>query len=171
MSAKRTADDWIRALDLQPHPEGGFFREIYRAGEKIGQAALPPRYAGERSFSTSIYFLLTNGQPSRFHRLKSDEIWHFYEGSPVVVHTFRPGGAYAAITLGRAASAGQVFQTVIRAGGWFGAEILAPDSFALVGCTIAPGFEFDDFEPGRREDLLAVFPAHREIIERLTLRN
>ncbi len=168
MSAKRTADDWIRALDLQPHPEGGFFREIYRAGEKIGRAALPPRYAGERSFSTSIYFLLTNGRPSRFHRLKSDEVWHFYEGSAVVLHVLRPDGSYETMTLGRDGAEDPIFQAVVRAGWWFGAEVRSPRSFALVGCTIAPGFDFDDFEPGRREDLLAEFPGQRGIIERLT---
>jgi predicted cupin superfamily sugar epimerase len=167
MSARRTAGDWIRELGLQPHPEGGWFREIYRAGETIVRAALASRYGGDRTLSTSIYFLLASGQVSRLHRLKSDEIWHFYEGSPVVIHSFRPDGAYAAVTLGRDASAGQVFQAVIRAGCWFGAEVAAADSFALVGCTIAPGFEFEDFELGRREDLLAAFPAQRGIIEKL----
>ncbi len=163
-----TGDDWIRALDLRPHPEGGFFREIYRSGDRIARAGLPTRYQGDRSLSTSIYFLLLSSQVSRLHRLRSDEIWHFYEGSPVVIHTLGQGGAYAAISLGRDIAAGPVFQAVIRKGCWFGAEVAAPDSFALVGCTISPGFEFDDFELGRREDLRTEFPAHRGIIERLT---
>ncbi len=164
----RTGDDWIRALGLRPHPEGGYFREIYRSQERIPQAGLPPRYPGDRSLATSIYFLLLSGQVSRLHRLRSDEIWHFYEGSPVVIHTFRPGGAYAPTALGRKASAGRAFQTVLRAGWWFGAEVAGPDSFALVGCTIAPGFEFDDFELGRREDLQEEFPGQKGIIEKLT---
>ncbi len=164
----RTGNDWIRALDLRPHPEGGFFREIYRSGYRMARAGLPPRYSGDRSLSTSIYFLLLSGQVSRLHRLRSDEIWHFYEGSPVVIHTIEPGGAYAAVGMSREALTGPGFQAVIPAGWWFGAEVAAPDSFALVGCTIAPGFEFDDFELGRREELLASYPAHRGIIEKLT---
>lgn len=163
-----TGRDWIRELGLEPHPEGGFFREIYRSGDRVPRAGLPPRYAGDRSMSTSIYFLLLSGQVSRLHRLRSDEIWHFYEGSPVLVHAFGPDGAYEPVTLGRDAAAGQVFQAVVRAGRWFGAEVAGADSYALVGCTIAPGFEFDDFELGRREALLAEFPAHRAIIEKLT---
>jgi predicted cupin superfamily sugar epimerase len=164
----RPGRDWIAALGLTPHPEGGFFREIYRSEEKIARDGLPPRYPGDRSLSTSIYFLLLSGQVSRLHRLRSDEIWHFYEGGPVIVHAIGPDGAYVPLTLGRDAGAGQVFQAVARAGWWFGAEVAVPDSFALVGCTIAPGFEFDDFELGRREDLLAEFPAHRAVIEKLT---
>ncbi|MGD0781893.1 MAG: cupin domain-containing protein [Candidatus Aminicenantales bacterium] len=164
----RGGDDWIRALNLRPHPEGGFFREIYRSEERIAQAGLPPRYGGPRSLSTSIYFLLLSGQVSRLHRLRSDEIWHFYEGSPAVLHALGPDGAYAAVTLGRDAAAGQGFQALVRAGWWFGAEVAAPDSFTLVGCTIAPGFDFDDFELGRRDDLLASYPARRGIIEKLT---
>ena len=161
-------DDWIRTLDLRPHPEGGFFREIYRAEDRIVQAGLPPRYPGDRVLSTSIYFLLLSGRVSRLHRLRSDEIWHFYDGSPVVIHVIGPDGAYDSITLGRDPAAGRVFQAVVRAGWWFGAEVAAPDSFGLVGCTIAPGFEFDDFELGRREDLLTSYPEHRDIIEKLT---
>jgi uncharacterized protein len=164
----RTGQDWIRDLGLKPHPEGGFFREVYRAEEKIARDGLPPRYRGDRSLSTSIYFLLLGRQVSRLHRLRSDEIWHFYEGSPVIVHSIGPGGAYAPIALGRDAAAGHVFQAVARAGWWFGAEVAAADSYALVGCTIAPGFEFDDFELGRRETLLAEFPGHRALIEKLT---
>jgi len=165
----RTGDDWVRWLELRPHPEGGFFREVYRSDDRIAQAGLPPRYRGERSLSTSIYFLLLNGQVSRLHRLRSDEIWHFYEGGPVVVHTFRPGGAYAAVTLGRDASRGEVFQAAVRAGWWFGAEVAAGGSFGLVGCTIAPGFEFDDFELAQRADAIGLFPGHAALIERLTI--
>jgi uncharacterized protein len=163
-----TGDEWIRALDLRPHPEGGFFREVYRSEEKIARDGLPPRYRGDRSLSTSIYFLLLGRQVSRLHRLRSDEIWHFYEGSPVIVHSIGPGGDYLSATLGRDAAAGHFFQALARAGRWFGAEVAVPDSFALVGCTIAPGFEFDDFELGRRDALSAEFPAHRAIIEKLT---
>jgi uncharacterized protein len=164
----RTGRDWIRELGLEPHPEGGFYREIYRSGDRVLRAGLPPRYAGDRSLSTSIYFLLLSGQVSRLHRLRSDEIWHFYEGSPVTVHAIGPDGAYEPVALGRDPAAGQVMQSVVWAGWWFGAEVAGPDSYALVGCTIAPGFEFEDFELGRRDILLAEFPAHRAIIEKLT---
>jgi uncharacterized protein len=169
MSPHRTAEGWIGALDLRPHPEGGWFREIYRSDERLERAALPARYAGARAMSTSIYFLLKSGDVSRFHRLKSDEIWHFYEGSPIVVHILNPDGACDAVRLGRGGAAGEVFQAVVRAGFWFGAEVVETRSFGLVGCTIAPGFDFDDFELARRGDLMAAFPGHAGLITRLTL--
>jgi len=162
------AQFWIRKLGLRPHPEGGFFREMYRAPESIRKNALPPRYAGRRSYSTSIYFLLISGRASRFHRLRSDEIWHFYEGSPLTLHLLAAGGRHSRIRLGRNASAGQVFQAVLPAGTWFGATVDRRGSYSLVGCTVAPGFSFADFEPGRRAELLARFPRHARLIKALT---
>jgi predicted cupin superfamily sugar epimerase len=164
----RPGEEWIRALGLQPHPEGGYFREIYRSPDRVLRPGLPGRYPGDRALGTSIYFLLLSGDLSRLHRLRSDEIWHFYAGGSIVLHQIGPAGEYAAVTLGRNSAAGQVFQTVVPAGWWFGAEP-APASFALVGCTTAPGFEYEDFELGRRQDLLAFFPARRALIERLTV--
>ncbi len=161
------AEAWIRRLDLKPHPEGGFYREIYRSPEIVPRAGLPERFPGDRTLATSIYFLLARGQISRFHRLRSDEIWHLYEGGPVVLHVLEPGTGHRRLLLGREAKEEQAHQIVLRAGCWFGAELVPPADFVLAGCTLAPGFEFEDFELGRRRDLMAAFPAHVDIIERL----
>ncbi len=163
------AEDWIRRLDLKPHPEGGFYREIYRSPEIVPRAGLPARFPGDRAFATSIYFLLSTGHVSRFHRLRADEIWHLYEGGPVALHVLEPGMGHRRLVLGRDAEAGQAHQQVLRAGWWFGAELEPEADFVMVGCTLAPGFEFEDFELGRRRDLLAAFPAQAGLIERLAL--
>ena len=166
----KNAAYWIKTLRLVEHPEGGYFREIYRAGESIPAAALPSRYGRRRAFSTSIYFLLRAGQVSHFHRLRSDEVWHFYAGGPLQFHMFHAGGAYRRLRLGRNPEAGEVPQAVLPRGVWFGVELLRPRSFALCGCTVAPGFDFADFEFGRREELLARFPRHKGLIGRLCAR-
>lgn len=164
----QSADYWIEKLSLTPHPEGGYYREIYRAPESVLKEALPERFEGSRPFSTSIFFLLKSGQVSRLHRLKSDEIWHFYEGCPVQIHLIHQDGRYSEIKLGRNSNADQVFQAVIPAGTWFGAEVLAAEGYALVGCTVAPGFDFADFELGRRDQLLSRFPRLADQIKKLT---
>jgi hypothetical protein len=144
------AQHWIDRLHLQPHPEGGFFRETYRAA------------------STAIYFLLAGDQFSAFHRIRSDELWHFYAGSGLVVHVIEPGGSYRQLLLGSNADQGEQFQAVVPAGCWFGSSLRQPETYALVGCTVAPGFDFADFEMANREALAAQYPRHRTIIERLT---
>ncbi|MFN3385086.1 MAG: cupin domain-containing protein [Candidatus Thermochlorobacter sp.] len=163
-----TAQLLIQALGLSPHPEGGFFREVYRSSEVIPHHALPERFSGTRCFATSIYFLLRSSDFSAFHRIRSDEIWHFYEGSPLQLYVIRPDGVLQKFTLGRNIMQGEVFQAVVPAGCWFGAKVTAPDSFALVGCSVAPGFDFADFELAQREMLMASYPQHQRIIEELT---
>lgn len=163
-----TAADYIQALELQPHPEGGWFRETYRAPETIPGSGLPERFAGARSFSTAIYFLLSTETFSRFHRIRSDELWHFYAGSPLTVHVLDPDGDCRSLHLGQNPAAGETFQALVPAGCWFAAEVTAPDGFALVGCTVAPGFDFADFELARRAELVAEYPDQRELISRLT---
>ena len=158
----------IRSLNLKPHPEGGWYRETYRATESIAQNGLPGRYAGPRSYATAIYFLLSSTTFSALHRLKSDEQWHFYSGSPLSVHVIHADGRYTPITLGPNLAQGETFQAVVPHGCWFGATVDAPDAYALVGCSVAPGFDFGDFEIADRESLSAVFPQHRGLIERLT---
>ena len=159
---------WIEKLGLAPHPEGGFYREVYRAPETIPRAGLPERFKGPRAFSTSIYFLLRADEVSSFHRLQADEIWHFYEGRPLLLHILDHDGSPRAIRLGRDAAAGEIYQALAPAGCWFGAEVVAPEGFSLVGCTLAPGFDFADFELAGRSDLLAAFPGQAELIRRLT---
>lgn len=162
------AEYYISKLGLQKHPEGGWFREMYRAEEETAAEHLPGRYSGNRHHSTSIYFLLTSETFSAFHRISSDELWHFYEGSPVTVYMIDHEGNFSEITLGRNIEAGEVYQCVIPKGVWFGAMVNAADSFCLVGCTVAPGFHFDDFELASRDKLTADFPQHKAIIEKLT---
>jgi predicted cupin superfamily sugar epimerase len=162
------AQRWIDGLQLRPHPEGGYYRQTYRCAEVVPAAALPPRFGGDRAFSTAIYFLLEGDDFSALHRIKSDEMWHFYDGSPLTVHTIDPHGEYAAITLGRDLAAGQVPQAVVPAGWLFGSALNDTRLYALVGCTVAPGFDFADFEMPGREKLLRLYPRHRQVIERLT---
>ena len=164
----RNADYWIEELALTTHPEGGYFRENYRSGEIIPAGALPERYDGGRAFSTSIFFLLKGNQVSRFHRLKSDELWHFYAGSSLTIHVIDPSGVYFQIRLGTDVDCGMVLQAVVERGCWFGAAVDDPTSYTLSGCTVAPGFDYDDFELGQRDELLDLYPEHRQIIEKLT---
>lgn len=159
---------WIERLDLRPHPEGGYFRETYRAAESVARAALPSRYDGSRVFMTAIHFLLPSGEISSLHRLRSDELWFFHAGSALTLVTLADDGALAEMRLGPGADRGERWQATVAAGHWFGAMVEALDSFALVGCTVAPGFEFVDFELGERAALLRRFPQHRATIERLT---
>ncbi len=155
-------------LQLEPHPEGGYFRQTYRSEVVIPREALPSAFTGVRSASTAIYFLLEGKDFSAFHRLRSDEVWHFYVGSPLAVHVIEPDGKYSSILLGGDPDAGQVFQAVVRAGCWFGSHVADWKSWALVGCTVAPGFDFEDFEMADRSALGSAYPQHRELIERLT---
>ena len=159
---------WVNHLALQPHPEGGWFRQTYVASESIAHPHLPERYTGERAFSTAIYFLLAYPDFSAYHRLQSDEIWHFYTGHSLSIWMLSPQGHLSRVWLGPDPIQGQVFQVVVPAGYWLAANLDAPESYALVGCTMAPGFNFDDFEMAPREQLAQQFPQHRDIIERLT---
>jgi uncharacterized protein len=154
---------WVGRLGLLKHPEGGYYRESYRSAESIPPQGLPARFGGARAFSTAIYFLLSGDEISGLHRIKSDEVWHFYAGSPLTIHVIDQSGKYTQIKLGD-----DCFQAVVHAGCWFGATVGEPQSYALVGCTVAPGFDFADFEMARRADLLARYPQHRAIVERLT---
>jgi predicted cupin superfamily sugar epimerase len=164
----KKAEYYIKTLGLEKHPEGGWFKEVYRSDELIQKEHLPERFSGSRHHSTSIYFMLTSDTFSAFHRIKSDELWHFYKGSPVTIYMIDDAGKYSEILLGDDPDGGESFQCVIPAGVWFGAKVNLPDSFSLVGCTVAPGFHFDDFELGEREELMKLFPQHKGIIARLT---
>lgn len=164
----RDAAYWIEKLALVKHPEGGFFRETYRSAGCIPESALPAEFGGARCLSTSIYFLLHGDDFSAFHRLKSDELWHFYTGSSLVVRVIDKAGDHHRIKLGDNPDNGETFQAVVEAGCWFGACLDDSRSFALVGCTVAPGFDFRDFEMGDGEELIRRHPEHASIIEKLT---
>lgn len=163
-----SARDWIHHLGLQPHPEGGYFRETYRSAESISHQHLPVRFAGSRSFSTAIYFLLEAGQHSAFHRIRSDEAWHLYAGGPLEIFAITPTGELIRHRLGLDLAQGEQPQLVIPAGHWFASRPDHAVPYALVGCTVAPGFDFADFEMGSRPELLRQFPAHGTLIHELT---
>ncbi|HVM84563.1 MAG TPA: cupin domain-containing protein [Candidatus Binatia bacterium] len=158
----------VEKLNLTPHPEGGWFRETYRAAEQIAAAALPRRFDGPRAISTAIYYLLEAGQCSKLHRIRSDEVWHFYAGGALIVVEIAADGTLRETRLGPDLEAGDVAQHVVPAGAWFGAHPAEGTGFALVGCTVAPGFDFADFELAERGRLLAAYPGLRERILRLT---
>jgi uncharacterized protein len=158
---------WIQKLELQPHPEGGFYRQTYRADLFLSKDALPG-FKGPRPAATAIYFLLDNKNFSAFHRLQSDELWHFYLGASLVVHVIEANGVYFKIQLGSDPEGGEVLQAVVKAGCWFASEVRDGESFALVGCTVAPGFDFEDFELANRQELVRSYPEYREVIHRLT---
>jgi predicted cupin superfamily sugar epimerase len=150
------------------HPEGGYYRESYRAELNIPKIGLPPYFNGSRCVSTAIYFLLDSDVFSAFHRLRSDELWHFYDGNPLTISAIDETGRLSEIRLGNNPEQEQVLQAVVKAGNWFGSRVSDPDSYSLVGCTVAPGFDFQDFELGKRADLIRLYPQHRKVIESLT---
>lgn len=162
-----TANEWARKLQMEPHPEGGWYRETYRAIGSISSDVLPDGFSGDRSYSTAIYFLMTEGVFSSFHRIRSDEVWHFYIGDALVIHEIDALGRYTAHLLGADIENGEVFQLVIPAGSWFASEVGEGGKYGLVGCTVAPGFDFADFELGEVDDLCAQFPKHTDVITRL----
>ena len=158
-----------RLLGLVPLPgEGGHYRETYRAPLVIPASALPAAYGGPRAASTAIYYLLSPGTCSVLHRLPGDEVYHFYLGDPVELLQLHPGGTAVVTLLGPDLAAGMRPQAVVPAGVWQGSRLVAGGRFALLGTTMAPGFEFADFEPGRREALAAEFPAFATLIAALT---
>ena len=163
-----TAQEIIDRLALQPHPEGGHFRESYRSEQVIASQETPGKFPGGRSFATAVYFLLHGDDFSALHRIRSDEIWHFYQGSSLTICSIDPTGALWRDRLGSDIIAGERPQVVVRAGSWFGAFLHDSSSYALLGCTVAPGFDFRDFEMGRRDRLLSEFPHHADLIRRLT---
>lgn len=166
-----TAQQLTEALGLLPHPEGGFYRETYRAHDLLPQEALGTRHSGPRAASTAIYFLVTAGSFSALHRIASDEVWHFYAGHPLEVISIDEHDVLHVVRLGMDLAAGQVPQYVVPQGRWFGSRLLAPhasDAYALVGCTVAPGFDFADFELAERSALLARYPQHAAFVEALT---
>lgn len=164
----KNAQYWIDRLSLSPHPEGGYYQVTYQSTLTIVQNALPSAFHGNRSASTAIYFLLAQKDFSAFHRIASDELWHFYAGSALVVYVIDPEGNYSELHLGDVFEAGEVFQAVVKAGCWFASRLKNPAGFALVGCTVAPGFDFADFEMAKRSELAATYPKHRKLIEEMT---
>ncbi len=164
------AERIIKLYNMKPHPgEGGYYVETYRSKDMVDKGAFPGgRYDEDKSISTAIFYLLTSDTKSFFHRLKSDEIYHFYMGDPVELVLIHPNGSTKVLYLGHDLRAGQFVQAVVPAGMWQGASLLDGGEYALMGTTVAPGFDFSDFELGERDDLLSTFPLHKNYIEKLT---
>ena len=159
MSEKNTITDYVDKLNMLPHPEGGFYVETYRSAENI-----PGK---DRQLMTAIYFLLTSDNVSRFHRIKSDELWFWHAGSPLTVHTLDEKG-HTEHLVGMELNKGQVPQLLVRKNTIFGSSVNEPNGYSLVSCVVAPGFDFADFELFTKEELTAQFPECGEIISRLT---
>ena len=163
-----TAQEIIDFLDLQEHPEGGYFKETYRSSDSIPQNALDSKFGGDRNHSTGIYFLLTSEKFSAFHKINQDEMWHFYKGTALKLHTISADGDYSFVIIGNDLAKGEVPQHTVKGGDWFAAEVMNKDSYTLVGCTVAPGFDFADFVLPSADQLIEKYPQHQEIINRLT---
>ncbi len=163
-----SAQDIIDRLGLKPHPEGGFFVETWRSSEFILQANLPQRYSGDRRFGTAIYFVLTPETFSALHRLESDEVFHFYAGDTVELFMLGEDGTGTFHRLGNDLESGALPQLVVPAGFWQGCRLLPGGSWALLGCTVAPGFDFADFRLADRAALSEQFPHWRQTIIDLT---
>lgn len=153
----------IDHYQMEAHPEGGWYKETYRCSESTHI-----KDVGERSLMTSIYFLLESHQTSNFHVIKSDELWFYHSGSALTVHCIYPNGEYNKLHIGPDFEKGQTFQALVPKGTIFGSSVDEANTFAMVGCTVAPGFDFNDFKLFERDELLNQFPAHKKIIDRLT---
>ncbi|MDX1444680.1 cupin domain-containing protein [Lishizhenia sp.] len=152
----------VATFQLEAHPEGGWFKELYRSVETTHTPQ------GTRNLLTSIYFLLTSDNASNFHKIESDEIWYYHEGSSLTVHTLSEAGEYKALKVGNNLSAGEQPQVLVPKGLIFGSTVSEENSYSFVSCAVAPGFDFQDFKLYSEEDLLARYPEHAEIIKRLT---
>ena len=160
-------DQLIQKYNLEPHPEGGWYKQTYKSNEQTAAKALPERFNGDRAFSTAIYFLLEQEDFSAFHRIKSDECWHFYAGDPLLIYIIDHNGELRIISVGNDFKQGQSFQYVVPANCWFASRPAPGSEYCFVGCTVSPGFEFEDFELASAAELSAIYPEHIKIIEQL----
>lgn len=161
-----SAQFWKEKLKLSSHVEGGSYNEVYRSPLVVPQTSLTALHHGNRNAMTSIYFLLEYGEFSAFHRIASDELWHHYYGGDLCIYEIDQRGTITQHLLGNSPNAAPF--VAIQAGSWFGSRVEIPGSFTLCGCTVAPGFDFADFELAERETLSALYPAHSTIIKQLT---
>ncbi len=152
----------IKQLELLPHPEGGYYKEVYRSGELLHS----PDFEDSRSLLTSIYFLITAGNFSAFHRIRSDELWYYHEGATCIIHVLHRQGGYSKISLGKDIDSGEKFQGMVNGGDWFASETAG--DYSLMGCSVAPGFDFRDLEMADRNKLILAFPEQEALISRLS---
>jgi len=159
---------WIDHLQLTHHVEGGSFREVYRSSLMTDISSLPAVFKGQRNFCTSIYFLLERDQFSAFHKIQSDETWHFYTGDSLLIYEINVEGNLLTHRLGKDPAKGESFQVIIKAGNWFASIVEEGGTYALVGCTVSPGFDFTDFELADRTALCKEYPQYASLIHQLT---
>jgi predicted cupin superfamily sugar epimerase len=159
----------VKKYQLEKHPEGGYYKETYKSNVVLPSESLPKDFGGDRVCSTAIYFLLEQGQFSAFHKIKSDECWHFYTGKTLEIFILFENGNLEIIKLGNNIEHGEVFQYVVPANCWFASRPAAHSNFCFVGCTVAPGFDFRDFELAKKEELLMEYPQHKSILEELCI--
>lgn len=158
----------INHFNLTVHPEGGYFREVYRSKGEILSEDLGAEFEGNRNYCTSIFFLLTSEKFSAFHKINQDEIWHFYRGTSLKLHLISPEGNYSFVIIGNDFSKNEIPQFTVSAQYYFAAEVLEKDSYSFTGCTVSPGFDFKDFVLPSSQELSKEFPEHSKIIKRLT---
>jgi len=158
----------IQQLELIPHPEGGYYKETYRSEGSISKNALPADFSGDRSYSTGIYFMLTADTFSAFHKINQDEMWHFYDGSPIELHMISENGDYICVHIGRDIENGEFLQYVVPGGVWFASRVKDNAEYSLLGCTVSPGFDFADFILPNTAEMTKMFPQHASIINELT---
>jgi predicted cupin superfamily sugar epimerase len=164
-----TARQLIQQYELIAHPEGGHYRQTYRSIGQIPKTVLPSGFHNDRCYSTAIYFLLEGKEFSAFHRIASDEVWHFYAGTGLVIYVIHKDGRGEVLKLGNDPEKGFHFQQVVPAGAWFASRPAEDNNFSFAGCTVAPGFDFEDFEMADRSEMLQEYPQHREWIEALCI--
>ncbi len=162
MEIKLKINKLVNTFNLIEHPEGGWYKETYRSSVNTNTKN------GERSLLTSIYFLLSSANQSHFHKIESDEIWFYHEGSPLSVHTISPDGEYTILKVGLNLDNGEHPQVLVPKGTIFGSTVDESNSYSFVSCAVAPGFDFNDFYLHTRKELLEAFPEHENIINRLT---
>lgn len=167
-SRLKIIEELVNKLRLLPHPEGGYYRETYRSDGLIKEFDLGNGQTGNRNYCTAIYFLLTQGNFSAFHRIRQDEIWHHYQGGAIRLHMIDPIGQYQEILIGNDLDKGQHPQFVVPAGYWFASEVVQDGAYALVGCTVSPGFDFADFELAKADELSGRWPQYEELFRRLS---
>ncbi|HET6995302.1 MAG TPA: cupin domain-containing protein [Chitinophagaceae bacterium] len=163
------ADFWIRHLELTRHIEGGWYNEVYRSPLLLKNTQLPSYFPGTRNSCTHIYFLLQQHGFSAFHRIRSDELWHFYSGDALIVYEIDDSGQLTKHRLGNDPGKAESFFCVIKAGNWFASRVADGGDYTLVGCTVSPGFDFEDFELADKKMLLNVYPQHAELINELAI--
>ncbi len=165
---QRIANDWINHLKLEIHPEGGAYSRVYTSLLTINKTFLPENFNGSRSACTHIYYLLQKNEFSAFHKIQSDELWHFYDGDTLVIYEINKDGLLTKHLLGTNIETGESPFCIIKANNWFASKLKTGGSFSLVGCTVSPGFDFAEFEMAERNDLISKYPQHKELITSLT---